>query len=230
MSRRKNTILVFGLTIMATLAGWSQTFGLKVWPTMHLVFWFPIVIISHVDDFNFWILLSCVQFPFLAICFAIGIRRFSPSKMAIAIGVFYVSLVCFAFVTAYPDLRLHRSEFFKHEKTYYSKIASSCDILLSRTNSTSDWWSLDGDDQSLPNGLLDLRAARIEVAKDQLMGTDTITAVIIVFGKKWPDFVVSWRQNGHGDNRPWELAIDSDNKQTVVFSRTNSRSVERINN
>lgn len=222
ISHRNYTVIAFGVAIAATLAGMSETFGLKVWPTMHLVLWFPIVVICKISDFDVLIPIACVQFPLLAACFTIGIRRLSPLFMAVATTVFYALLVCVAFVTAYPDLRSQYHNFAKHDKKYYSEIAKGCDILLSFTNSTSDWWVLNGDDKSLPTALLDLNSTKINVAKHQPMGTNSLTAVIIVFGKGRPDFAVSWQQN-HYENGylPWELSVNADDEHTVVFATTN---------
>jgi hypothetical protein len=116
--------------------------------------------------------------------------------------------------------------FTNHDKGYYSRIAAGCDMLLSRTNRTSDWWILNGDDGSLPVALRNLNSTIIKVAKLQPMGkpmeTNSFSAVIIVFGEGRPDFVVSWEQNDYGNgHRPWELSAVADGESAVVFTTTN---------
>jgi len=136
-------------------------------------------------------------------------------------------LLCIAFTLPFffascTKWRSGYLDFTNQSGKYYGGIAAGCETLLSRTNSTADWWILNGNDKSLPTGLLDLSSTTIKVAKHQPMGTNSLTAVIIVFGEGRPNLVVSWQQNDYGNgHRPWELSADADGEHTVVFATTN---------
>ncbi|HTS18095.1 MAG TPA: hypothetical protein VMP11_11020 [Verrucomicrobiae bacterium] len=102
MSRRKYIIVAFTVAFLATIIGWSQTLIWKVFPTVLLVVWFPLVVFSDqvvgVPEVGLEVLLSLVQFPLLAICFVIGIRRWSPLSVAVAIMAIYALMVLAAWI------------------------------------------------------------------------------------------------------------------------------------
>jgi hypothetical protein len=102
MSRRKHIAIALTVAFLATVVGLSQTLIWKVFPTVHLVFWFPLVVITNAihDESGTMVevLLSLVQFPLLAICFIIGIRRWPVAAVASVIGCVYALMVLVAWI------------------------------------------------------------------------------------------------------------------------------------
>jgi hypothetical protein len=101
MLRRKYVTIIFISFILAflvTIAGELQTFGCKVWPLIHVVFWFPVVVILNVKDPATGLGISLFQFPLLALCFVIGIRRWPIFSVLATIGCAYVLMVLIALI------------------------------------------------------------------------------------------------------------------------------------
>lgn len=96
VSHLKYVVIALVLALLATIIGLSQTFTWKVFPTIRLVFWFPVAIfydrLRGYPDLG-EVLLSLVQFPILALCFIAGIRWWQPSKVIIVIGTIYALMV-----------------------------------------------------------------------------------------------------------------------------------------
>jgi hypothetical protein len=112
--------------------------------------------------------------------------------------------------------------FVGHDQKYYSKIATDCDILLSRPNSTSNWWILSGNDKSLPIALQELKSTTIKVAKHIPTDMGSYTGVLIIFGEGRGGYVVSWTQKNvvHGTGS-WQVAARAETQDNgvVLFSR-----------
>lgn len=96
VSHFKYVVIALAFALLATIIGLSQTFIWKVFPTIRLVFWFPVAIfydrLKGYPDLE-EVLLSLVQFPILALCFIAGIRWWRPPKVIIVIGAIYALMV-----------------------------------------------------------------------------------------------------------------------------------------
>jgi hypothetical protein len=102
VSHRKYVIITLILTLLVTTIGLSQTLIWKVFPTIRLVFWFPVLIFTDrlmgYPNAGIEVLLSLMQFPILAICFIMGIRWWRPSKVLIVIGAADALMVLAAWI------------------------------------------------------------------------------------------------------------------------------------
>jgi hypothetical protein len=96
MSRRKYDIAAITVAIVATFIGWWEI-GTKIFPPMHLIIWFPSLIITNTFGYESGIFLSIVQFPALALCFILGIRRWSAPCVITVIVLIYAAMVLIAY-------------------------------------------------------------------------------------------------------------------------------------
>lgn len=100
MSRRTCIILAFALALLATVIGWSQSLVFKDTPVVPLALWFPLVILTGSRDLAA-VAVSLIQFPLLAIVFALAIRKWPKSKVLGALALEYALMagIVFAMVT-----------------------------------------------------------------------------------------------------------------------------------
>ena len=138
---------------------------------------------------------------------------------AFAVWTVFVVVI---FIASCSKGRPKYTDFTTHDRKYYSEVAEGCETLLSQTNSTTNWWILNGDDKSLPDPLRKLNATKIEVAKRLPTDTASLTGVTIIFGEGRGGFVVSWAQKDNvNSSGPWELSAmtETGGDKTVVFSK-----------
>jgi len=105
------------------------------------------------------------------------------------------------------------------DRLFYQEIAASCDALLSPTNHFAPELVVPGDSKVLPTALQNLHPTTVKVANHLMMGSNSVSGVLIIFGETRPNHVVSWEQNNYGSGKcPWELSLDADGKRTILFS------------
>jgi hypothetical protein len=102
MMNRKFTLIAWLIAVVLTIVAWSQTLMWKSIPALHVVFWFPLLLIADSiaggRNISAEVILSLMQFPFLAICFSIGIRRWRVFIVSSTLVCVYLTLVLVAYI------------------------------------------------------------------------------------------------------------------------------------
>jgi hypothetical protein len=88
----------FILAGAATLLGWSQSLIYKDVPEVPLALWFPSIVLMDVHG-EAMILISLIQFPTLALVFALATRRWSVITVTAILAIFYAICACVAYST-----------------------------------------------------------------------------------------------------------------------------------
>jgi len=98
MTRRTIVVLLL-LTVVATVAGLSQTLIHKTCPPIRMVLWFPLAVIAKnvTHDDLAMVLAALLQFPLLALVFVIGLRGWPVARVLALITFIYTLLAGIAF-------------------------------------------------------------------------------------------------------------------------------------
>lgn len=91
MSHRIYIGIAFVLAIVATVVGWSQSLNYKDTPPVPLALFFPLVVISRVEELGI-VVVSFIQFPLFASAFAVGIRCWPVARVVAVLAFIYTLL------------------------------------------------------------------------------------------------------------------------------------------
>ena len=97
MSRSRCIVIAFGVAIVATVVGWSQSLMYYHTPPVPTAFWFPLVVVTGAHDLD-CVAVSLIQFPLFATAFAFGIQRWPVTRVLAVLALIYGALAVTALV------------------------------------------------------------------------------------------------------------------------------------